>query len=101
TLEMLADDLSELMKTLGVKSAHYCGLSMGGMIGQTFALKYPGVFKSLTLADTTSRYPAEAWPLWQDRIKNARTKGMEPLAQPTLDRWVNERLRPSNSPQLA
>ena len=23
------------------------GLSMGGMIGQTFALKYPGVFKTL------------------------------------------------------
>ena len=96
TLEMLADDLNALMKTLGVKGAHYCGLSMGGMIGQTFALKYPGVFKTLALADTTSRYPAEAWPTWQDRIRTAETKGMEPLAQPTLERWFTEPFRKKN-----
>jgi 3-oxoadipate enol-lactonase len=96
TLEMLADDLNALMKALGVKSAHYCGLSMGGMIGQTFALKYPGVFKTLALADTTSRYPADAWPAWQDRIRTAEAKGMEPLAQPTLERWFTEPFRKKN-----
>ena len=96
TLEQLADDLSALLKFLKIENPHYCGLSMGGMIGQTFALKYPGVFKTLTLADTTSRYPAEAWPLWQDRIRTAETKGMEPLAQPTLERWFTEPFRKSN-----
>ncbi|HEX2651741.1 MAG TPA: 3-oxoadipate enol-lactonase [Burkholderiales bacterium] len=96
TLEMLADDLNALMKALGVKSANYCGLSMGGMIGQTFALKYPGVFKTLALADTTSRYPADAWPAWQDRIRTAEAKGMEPLAQPTLERWFTEPFRKKN-----
>jgi len=95
TLEQLADDLFSLLQGLKVKSAHYCGLSMGGMIGQTFALKYPGVFKTLALADTTSRYPAEAWPTWQDRIRTAETKGMEPLAQPTLERWFTEPFRKS------
>jgi len=87
TLEQLADDLSALLKSLGIASAHFCGLSMGGMIGQTFALKYPGVFRTLTLADTTSRYPAEAAAVWADRIRIAEAKGMEPLAQPTLERW--------------
>jgi 3-oxoadipate enol-lactonase len=96
TLEMLADDLFFLLKELKIGTAHYCGLSMGGMIGQTFALKYPGVFRTLTLADTTSRYPAEAWPLWQERIKLAETKGMEPLAQPTLERWFTEAFRRSS-----
>ncbi len=96
SLDMLADDLFQLMSELKIKTAHYCGLSMGGMIGQTFALKYPGVFKTVTLADTTSRYPAQAWPLWQDRIKTAETKGMEPLAQPTLERWFTEPFRKSN-----
>lgn len=96
SLGMLADDLNGLLKAVGVKNAHYCGLSMGGMIGQTFALKYPGIFKTLTLADTTSRYPAEAWPLWQDRIKTAEAKGMDPLAQPTLERWFTEPFRKSN-----
>jgi len=96
TLEMLADDLFFLLKELKITRTHYCGLSMGGMIGQTFALKYPGVFQSLTLADTTSRYPAEAAPLWAERIKIAEAKGMEPLAQPTLERWFTEPFRNSN-----
>ena len=95
TLELLADDLHFLLQELKITAAHYCGLSMGGMIGQTFALKYPGVFKTLTLADTTSRYPAEAVPVWMDRIKTAEAKGMEPLAQPTLERWFTEPFRKS------
>ena len=96
TLELLADDLFFLIKNLNIMTTHYCGLSMGGMIGQTFALKYPGVFQTLTLADTTSRYPAEAAPLWADRVKTAEAKGMEPLAQPTLERWFTEPFRKSN-----
>jgi len=97
TLELLADDLFSLLKELKITAAHYCGLSMGGMIGQTFALKYPGVFRSLALADTTSRYPAEAAPLWAERIKTAESKGMEPLAQPTLERWFTEPFRKNNA----
>ena len=96
TLDQLADDLFFLLRELKITSAHYCGLSMGGMIGQTFALKYPGVFKTLTLADTTSRYPAEAAPVWADRVRTAEAKGMEPLAQPTLERWFTEPFRKNN-----
>ncbi len=96
TLDQLADDLFHLLKALKIEKTHYCGLSMGGMIGQTFALKYPGVFRTLTLADTTSRYPAEAWPVWLDRIKIAESRGMEPLAQPTLERWFTEPFRKSH-----
>ena len=81
TLEGLADDLHGLLKHLGIAKAHYCGLSMGGMIGQTFALKYPNVYKTLILADTTSRYPADAAPMWQARLKTATEGGMEPILQ--------------------
>ena len=96
TLDLLADDLFFLLDELKITAAHYCGLSMGGMIGQTFALKYPGVFRTLTLADTTSRYPADAAPVWADRIKTVEAKGMEPLAQPTLERWFTAAFRKSN-----
>ncbi len=93
TLEQLADDLGGLLAHLGIEKTHFCGLSMGGMIGQTFALKHPGVFQSLTLADTTSRYPAEGAALWADRIKIAQTQGMQPLVEPTLARWFTEPFR--------
>jgi 3-oxoadipate enol-lactonase len=97
SLEAMADDLRALVSHLDIQRLHFVGLSMGGMIGQTFAIKYPGVFSSLTLADTTSRYPAEAAPLWQERIRTAEAKGMEPLVQPTLERWFTAPFREKNA----
>jgi 3-oxoadipate enol-lactonase len=90
TLEQMADDVHGLFASLGIKETHWVGLSMGGMIGQTYALKYPGVFKSLVLADTTSRRPPNAAQMWGERIQIARTKGMEALIESTLARWFTE-----------
>jgi 3-oxoadipate enol-lactonase len=87
TLEQLADDLKGLLEHLKISQTHYCGLSMGGMIGQTFALKYPGILQTLVLADTSSRIPPEVGPVWEERIKVAQTQGMQALVQPTLERW--------------
>jgi len=87
TLEQLADDLKGLLDHLQISKTHYCGLSMGGMIGQTFALKYPGILQTLVLADTSSRIPPEVGPVWEERIKVAQTQGMQALVQPTLERW--------------
>jgi 3-oxoadipate enol-lactonase len=93
TLEMMADDLHGLLQALGIKSTHFVGLSMGGMIGQTYALKYPGMFRSLALCDTTSSYPAGVEGVWIDRIKTVQAQGMEPLVAPTLERWFTEPFR--------
>ncbi len=90
TLEMLAEDLHGLLGALGVESPHFVGLSMGGMIGMTYALKHPGGFKSLVLCDTSSRIPPEAQPVWDERIKTATEQGMEPLVESTLKRWFTE-----------
>jgi len=87
TLDLLADDAAGLLAELGVKETHWIGISMGAMIGQTLALKKPGLLKSLVLADTTSRNPPEVWPMWKERIDTAESKGMEALVEPTLGRW--------------
>jgi 3-oxoadipate enol-lactonase len=93
TLDQLADDAQALLKALGVAKTHWIGLSMGGMIGQTLALKSPEIFLSLSLCDTSSRIPAEARPLWADRIKTAQTQGMEPLVEGTIGRWFTAPFR--------
>ena len=95
TLDQLAEDALALLKALGIARTHWVGLSMGGMIGQTLALKAPQVFASLSLCDTSSRVPAEAKPQWADRIKTAETQGMEPLVEGTLARWFTEPFRKS------
>jgi len=93
TLDQLADDARALLQALGIAKTHWIGRSMGGMIGQTLALKSPELFLSLSLCDTSSRVPAEARPLWQDRIKTAQTQGMEPLVEGTIGRWFTAPFR--------
>jgi 3-oxoadipate enol-lactonase len=93
TLEQLADDVKGLFDSLGIQQTHWVGLSMGGMIGQAFALKYPGVFQSVVLADTITRRPAGAEKMWGDRIQTAREKGMGALVESTLERWFTEPYR--------
>ncbi|MEA3193137.1 MAG: 3-oxoadipate enol-lactonase [Betaproteobacteria bacterium] len=87
SLEMLADDVLGLMNNLKIQSAAYCGLSIGGMIGQTLALKAPGSFTKMVLADTTHTQPPEAIKQWEDRIAIAKTKGMAALVDSTMERW--------------
>jgi 3-oxoadipate enol-lactonase len=101
TLEQMADDVYGLLAALGIKQTHWAGLSMGGMIGQTFALKYPGVFSTMVLADTTSRYPAEGQSAWADRIKLAETQGMTPMADLMIARWFTESYCKTGAPALA
>jgi 3-oxoadipate enol-lactonase len=93
TLEQMADDLYALLGGLGITETHVVGLSMGGMIGQVFTLAHPGMVKSLVLCDTTSRYPAAAAPVWQERIRTVLAKGMEPIVEPTLERWFTAPFR--------
>ena len=75
SLEQMAEDLHGLLSGLGIAETHFVGLSMGGMIGQVFALKYPAMIQSLVLCDTTSRYPAAAASVWRDRIRHGREQG--------------------------
>ena len=100
TLDMFSDDLLGLLDGLGVESPHFIGLSMGGMIGMTFALKHPKRFRSLVLCDTSSRIPKEAGPVWEGRIKIAAEQGMEPLVEPTLQRWFTEPFYKANKPMM-
>src|SRR4029450_1582698 len=93
SLDQMSDDLKGLLDGLGIKETHFVGLSMGGMIGQTFALKHPTMVQSLVLCDTTSRYPAAAAPGGEERIKTVGAKGMESMVAGTLERWFTAPFR--------
>ncbi len=90
TLEQLAADAIALLDALGIQSAHFVGLSIGGMIGQCLALNYADRFRSITLCDTAPILPDEAKPLFEERKKRGRENGMEALVQETLERWFTQ-----------
>ena len=93
TMEMLSDDVVGLLDYLNIEQTHFVGLSMGGMIGQVLALRYPHRLKKLILCDTTGSVPQETAPLWAARIQTAETQGMSALAEETLERWLSEDFR--------
>ncbi len=57
TLTDMAKDVIGLLDTLGIPSAHVVGVSMGGMIGQVMAARFPDRVTSLTSIMASSGNP--------------------------------------------
>ncbi|HKK31652.1 MAG TPA: 3-oxoadipate enol-lactonase [Alphaproteobacteria bacterium] len=89
TLEGLADDVLAVADALNIETFHFCGLSMGGMIGQTLGLKAPERLRSLVLCDTSSGYPEDARSMWAERIAGARANGLAAGVEGTIERWFS------------
>jgi 3-oxoadipate enol-lactonase len=90
SLDDFADDLAGVLDALGVDAAHVVGLSMGGMIVQQLAVSYPNRVRSLVLADTTSEYGQDARRQFAERARIAEERGMAPLIDATLERWLTK-----------
>lgn len=88
TIDDLAADLLGLLDALGIDSAHIAGLSIGGMLGQAFAVAHPERVRSLALVSTTAYLP----PLdfWQSRADTVRAEGMDSVADGIMPRWFTE-----------
>jgi 3-oxoadipate enol-lactonase len=56
-IALMASDAAAVLNAAGVESAHICGMSMGGMIAQEFALQYPHRVRSLILGCTAPGGP--------------------------------------------
>lgn len=99
TLDMIADDIKGLLDHVGATRTHWVGLSMGGVFGLATALRYPGLFGSMVLADTSSKLAPEGIQAFKDRVAAARAGTMEALVQPTLKRWFKDSFR-EKKPEL-
>ena len=52
SIDLLAEDLHEFIDARGLDRPVLCGVSMGGMIAQAYASRYPDRLSGLVLADT-------------------------------------------------
>jgi len=88
TMARLADDVVALMDALDIGQAHFCGVSVGGMVAQTLGVRYPERLLSLTLVDTNHHTPLGAHPMWANRIGLVEAHGMAGTVASTLERWL-------------
>jgi 3-oxoadipate enol-lactonase / 4-carboxymuconolactone decarboxylase len=85
TVDDLADDALELLDHLGIERVAFCGLSLGGAIGMTLALKAPERLERLVLCSTAMQFgPPEQW---HDRAATVRSEGMDAVAPASIERW--------------
>lgn len=97
SMEQLGGDVIALLDALGLERAHFCGISIGGMIGMWLGLRAPGRFHSLVLANTAARIgTADAW---SGRIDQIRREGMASISSAAVERWLTADFR-ARSPQL-
>lgn len=91
TLEDLGKDVLQLLEQHGIERAHFCGLSLGGLIGQWLGLHAAERLLSLTLVDTTPRMGAPE--VWDQRFAQIEAGGMAAISQGTMERWFTETFR--------
>ncbi len=90
-MERFGRDVIAVADALKVKKFNWCGLSMGGMVGQWLGANAPDRVEKLVLSNTNFNY-ADKTP-WNDRIKFVKEKGLGELVNPNMERWFTKDFR--------
>jgi 3-oxoadipate enol-lactonase len=97
TMDALAADVVSVIDALAVKQVHYIGLSIGGMIGQAFAINDGVRLASLMLCDTLPASLPDGKQAWAPRIAAVNEgNSLAPLADGTMERWFTDAFRSRN-----
>lgn len=88
TMERLGRDVLGILDNLGIEKIDWCGLSMGGMVGQWLGAHAPSRIRRLVLANTSCHYPVK--DLWNERIAAVAEHGLAPLADAMMGRWFTQ-----------
>jgi len=78
-------DLLALLDHLALDRIDFCGLSLGGMVGQWLGAEAPDRVRRLVLASTTARI--ENPELLRGRIEGIRREGLEPIIPGVIEKW--------------
>ncbi len=96
TMERLGRDVICVLDGLGIAKIHWCGLSMGGMVGMWLGANAANRVDKLVLSNTSAYFPDRT--MWDGRIKLVREQGLQGIVDGNMERWFTEGFR-QRSPQ--
>jgi len=99
TIEQLGRDVVGLLDSLRLDRVHFCGLSVGGMIGIWLGIHAPERLRRLVLCNTAARIGTKE--MWNARIATVRKDGMKPVAAAVIERWFTPEFRASSPEKVA
>jgi 3-oxoadipate enol-lactonase len=98
SMERYGKDVLAILDDLNIDKVHWCGLSMGGMVGQWLGANAPERFDRIILSNTSSYYPDPT--NWHNRIKAVREGGIAAVADAVISGWLTADFREAQ-PQIA
>ncbi len=99
SMEMFGRDVLGILDALKIKKTNWCGLSMGGMVGQWLGANAPDRIEKLILSNTNYYYADKA--PWNDRITTVREKGLASFVGANMERWFTNGFRDRNAAKIA
>ncbi len=85
SLEALGERIIGVLDSLDVESAHFAGLSLGGLIAMKLAIDHPGRVARLAVCCSAPRFAPSG--MWVERAEKVRAEGIAPLVEAALGRW--------------
>jgi 3-oxoadipate enol-lactonase len=97
SMERFGKDVLAILDDLNIEKVHWCGVSMGGMVGQWLGANAPERVGKLVLANTACYY---ADPTnWLNRIKAVNEGGLPAIADAVIAAWLTADFR-EREPQI-
>lgn len=87
SMDTFVDDLANLMGELNIADAHIAGFSLGGIIAQGFAIKYPQKTNHLCLVSTTTGRTAADVEKALERLEIIQSSPLDEYFEKSIDRW--------------
>lgn len=85
TIELLGSDVVALLDHLRITRAAFCGISLGGAVGQWLGLNAANRVSRLVLANTAAKFGTI--DAWNQRIAAVNAGGVAAVADAVLGRW--------------
>jgi 3-oxoadipate enol-lactonase len=99
SIEQLGNDFLGLLDKLKIGRVHFCGLSMGGMIGMWLGIHAPGRLNKLVLCNTGAKIGTPE--IWKSRIETVQRGGMKSIATGVTERWFTPAFRAKDTAAVA